>query len=430
MNQGAYTLPQTVSSEEALFRFARLAHSQRLSAYQAAGGYRQLDRMRSEDAVDDALDELQDSCHRGRGGAAFPVAAKLRAVRAQECSPKYVVCNADEGEPATFKDRVILHLAPHLLLEGMAICGHLVGASMGVIYLRYEYPNALRELEQAIAEVRSDGLLGSFELRVVRGAGSYVCGEETALLNSLEGKMPWPRERPPFPTEAGLYGKPTLVSNVETMAFIPPILEQGPEWFRSLGRGENAGTKIYSISGTVQRPGNYELPLGVTARELILECAGGPTKGRNLKAFTLGGISGGLLGSECLDLSLDYRAPQTEGFSLGSGGIVVLDDSCCVVDFVRNCLRFYEAESCGKCYPCRIGTIRLREFLDGMTGRAALSHEKDSDVKQIQEVMEKTSACGLGVSAPLLLDGLYRFFGREVDEHIEKGVCRAGVCQL
>ncbi len=436
--QSGYALPHLVASEEVLVKYARLTDSQRLTTYRSLKGYSQLQDLLSSERAEDALSEIEASGLCGRGGAAFPVAAKLRAVRGQRSAAKYVVCNADEGEPGTFKDRVILHLEPHLLLEGMVILGYLVGASLGIIYLRYEYPNALKELKRSIEEARDCGFLGSnvggaqfdFDIQVVRGAGSYVCGEETALLNSLEGRIPWPRERPPFPTEKGLFGNPTAVSNVETIACIPPLLEGGADWFRSLGRGENAGTKLYSVSGKVRRPGNYELPLGVTARELILDHAGGPPGGIPLKAFTLGGISGGLLGGELLDLPLDYQAPQANGFFLGSGGIVVLDETCCVLDFVRTCLLFYESESCGKCYPCRIGTVRLREFLDGLTGQTGWSSEVRWQAEEIQEVMAATSACGLGRSVPLLFDGLNRFFSEEVEEHSSKRVCRANVCKL
>jgi NADH:ubiquinone oxidoreductase subunit F (NADH-binding) len=269
-----------------------------------------------------------------------------------------------------------------------------------------------------------------FDVEIVRGAGSYVCGEETALLNSLEGKMPWPRERPPFPTEDGLFGQPTLLNNVETFCCLPPLLKAGAEWFRSMGRGESAGTKIYSLSGKVVRPGNYELPLGVSARELIVDIAGGTPGGELPKAFTLGGISGGLLGRELLDIPLDYQAPQREGFFLGSGGIVVLDESCCVVDFVRSCLLFFEAESCGKCFPCRIGTVRLREFLDGLTGRSPLRPDAEIQAREIGEVMAAASACGLGQSVTLLINGMLRYFEEEFKEHLHEKTCRSKVCSL
>lgn len=429
--------PEPVEGEEAIFDSLRVPDPQTLEAYRKDGGYEQLVKLIRNSEATKALDLLQESGLAGRGGAGFSLAAKWRAVREAPATPKYVICNADEGEPGTFKDRPILHLQPHLLLEAMAIAGYIVGANVGIIYLRYEYPQALGVLSEAIAEAESAGLLGkdiagsgsSFYVHVRRGAGSYVCGEETALLNSLEGQRPWPRERPPFPTTHGLWGKPTVVNNVETLCYVPVVLKKGVDWFRSLGRQGNAGTKIYSVSGKVQRPGNYELPLGITARELILDHAGGVPPGHGLKAFTLGGISGGLLGTEQLDVSLDYRVLQQHGAFLGSGGVIVLDDSCCVVDFVRSCMLFYESESCGKCYPCRIGTVRLRELLDGLTGRADLSQDSQLQMDAIGSTMTSTSACGLGQSAPLVIAGMFRFFGAEVNGHLQKQ-CPAGVCKL
>lgn len=435
---GAFALPQPVDTEEALFRDIRTPGLARLAMYRDRGGYRRLLDLVSGGGAEAALDVLEASGLVGRGGAGFPLAAKWRAVRAAEGTPKYVVCNADEGEPGTFKDRPLLHLNPHLLLEGMAVAGYLAGAETGVVYLRYEYPGASEALERAIGEAEAAGLLGddiagagfAFRVHVRRGAGSYVCGEETALLNSLEGRVPWPRERPPFPTTHGLWGRPTVVNNVETLCQVPGILERGADWFRSLGRGDNAGTKLYSVSGAARRPGNYELPLGVTARELIFQYAGGPAPGRTLKGFTLGGISGGLLGVEALDLSLDYHASQAHGAALGSGGVVVLDDGCCVVDFVRSCLAFYEAESCGKCFPCRVGTVRLRERLDGLTGRGPRAADARAVFGEVGDAMRNTSACGLGQAAPLVLDGMIRHFADEVRAHVEGRSCPAGVCRL
>lgn len=434
---GAFRSPER-GNPEAVFRRVSTSDPHGLQSYLSLGGYEQLLKLTRTGGVPAALDLLEASGLLGRGGAAFPLAAKLRAVCEAPAGPKYVVCNADEGEPGTFKDRPILHLQPHALLEGMAIAGVVAGAETGVIYLRYEYPQAMEVLSKAIAEAEDGGLLGKkiagsgvgFSIHLRRGAGSYVCGEETALLNSLEGRRPWPRERPPFPSAHGLWGRPTAINNVETFAWIPLILEKGPEWFRSLGRGENAGTKIYSVSGRVERPGNYELPLGVTARELIFDSAGGPPPGHRLKAFTVGGISGGLLGAQDLDLSLDYRSPQKHGAFLGSGGVVVLDDGCCTVEFVRTCMLFYERESCGKCYPCRIGTVRLRELLDGLTGRAELCRDAESQMQQISSAMVGTSACGLGQSAPLVVTGMFKLFGDEVNAHLAGRSCPAGVCRL
>ena len=241
--------------------------------------------------------------------------------------------------------------------------------------------------------------------------------------------MPWPRERPPFPTQKGLWGLPTVINNVETFCSVPAILERGADWYRDLGRSENAGTKLYSVSGRVTRPGPYELPLGATARELIEVAGGGALPGRAIKGYTIGGISGGLLAAEHLDMPLDYAAPRQHGFALGSGGVVVFDDACCVVDLVRTCMLFYEAESCGKCFPCRVGTVRLRERLDALTGRAEPSAILMDEFNEIGAAMSANSACGLGQAAPLVLHGLVRFFGEELEAH-RQGVCPTGVCHF
>ena len=376
----------------------------------------------------------------GRGGAGFPAGRKWEAVGSASGALKYVVCNADEGEPGTFKDRPILEYAPELLIAGMVLAGYAVGAEVGILYLRYEYARALDVLRAAIERAEAGGLLGesvagtgfSFRVHLRRGAGAYVCGEETSLLNSLEGKRPWPRNRPPYPTSDGLYGRPTLVHNVETLATVPAIVERGAQWFRSLGRGGAAGTKLYSLSGRVRRPGNHELPLGVSARELILDQGQGVVDGRSLKAFTLGGVSGGLLPAAALDLPLDYASPPDQGASLGSGGVIVLHDGDCVVEFARSCMSFFETESCGKCSPCRIGTVRLRELLDQATGLAGGPVPRDDAARQYREIeatMRMGSACGLGHSAALLVGSLFRHFGEEMESHVLRGRCPAGVCR-
>ncbi len=437
LGDGGFTTPRPVDHEEALFRHLREDGDGRLDAYRRSGGYAQLSRVVDGSlGMEPALETLASSGLTGRGGAAFPLAAKWRAVREAAGDLKYVVCNADEGEPGTFKDRPLLHLSPHLLLEGMAIAGALTGATVGIIYLRFEYPEAEATLLGAIREAEEAGVLGTsvlgsgraFRVWIKRGAGSYVCGEETSLLNSLEGIKPWPRERPPFPTTHGLWGRPTVINNVESFCAVPPIFEKGADWFRGLGRGDNAGTKLYSVSGDVKRPGNFELPLGITASELIEEYAGGPTSDRNIKAFTLGGISGGLLGAEHLGISLDNVSNRDLGVALGSGGVVVLDDSRCAVAFVRNAMSFYEDESCGRCFPCRIGTVRLRELLDGLTGHGDLPGDALQRMNKIGTLMAATSACGLGQAAPLVVTGLFRSFREEVEEHMAS-VCRAAVCE-
>lgn len=430
-----YLVPVYTSESTVIFDRYAGSGTERMEDYVSAGGYDQLLQVVKGGDAERWLGLLKDSGLVGRGGAAFPLAVKWQAVRAAEAPDKFVVCNADEGEPGTFKDRAILHLRPHLLLEAMAIAGALVGAKTGIIYLRYEYPEAYRLLTEAIREAETAHMLGDhiggteleFHIHLRRGAGSYVCGEETALLNSLEGRRPWPRERPPYPTTNGLWGQPTIINNVETFASVPAILRHGVDWYRGLGAGESPGTKLYSISGRVQHPGNYELPLGVTARQLIFGHAGGPPEGHSVKAFTIGGISGGFLGAEHLDLPLDYSAPAKMGTFLGSGGVVVLDDTNCPVEFARTCLAFYATESCGKCFPCRIGTVRLHEFLDALTGRGTGQLSMD-EIQEISQAMMRTSACGLGQSAPLVLRGLLESFADEVAEHVNDHVCRAGVC--
>ena len=369
--------------------------------------------------------ELEAAGLAGRGGAGFPAAAKWRAVAAAPGTPKYVVVNADEGEPGTFKDRVILEHDPHLLLEAMAIAARAVGATIGIVYLRYEYPEALRRLESAIADAEATGLLEGLRFVVRRGAGAYICGEETSLLNSLEGKKPYPRDKPPYPVTNGLFDKPTLISNVETLAAAVRILELGAGAWRALGKNGAPGTKLYSLSGDVVRPGNFEAPFGTTVAELI-EMAGGTTDGAPPLAFTMGGLAGGILPGSDADLPLDFDAPKKRGVMLGSGGIVVYRQGRCVVDAVRGAMEFFRDESCGKCFPCRIGSERIVERLDRLA-EGKLRGADLAELGEISKVMARMSACGLGIAAPAPLDGLMKHFRAEVDAHA-RGECAAGAC--
>lgn len=354
----------------------------------------------------------------GRGGAAFPASHKWQMVRAATGSPKFVICNADESEPGTFKDRYLLDHAPERLLGGMVVAGHAVGARWGVVYIRYEYGPQYQRLVAAVERLRAVGLLGErFDIVVRRGAGSYVCGEETALLNSLEGKRPIPRDRPPYPTERGLYGLPTLVHNVETLAAIPAIVSRGADWFRSVGR-----PKLYCVSGDVPSPGVFELAMDTTVSGL-LEMAGVDTAG--VKAFTLGGVSGGLLPPSAGRLALDTEAPKAYGAALGSAGVIVLGPSRCPVRFAREGLRFFVGESCGKCFPCRIGTTRLQERLDAMIGLRGID---TGEAWEIVDVLAVGSACGLGQAAGLLVQHLLKYFADEVHAHCQ-GRCPAGECE-
>ncbi len=389
-----------------------------LEGYRRTGGYAALDAARAD--ASKVLDVLEASGLAGRGGAGFPTARKWRAVA--DADPrgghKTIVCNADEGEPGCFKDRALMDHDPHALVEGMAIAALATGASVGFIYLRYEYPQTVPILERAIAGAKAAGLLDGFDLMIRRGAGAYVCGEETSLLNSLEGKHPFPRNRPPYPVTHGFNDRPTVVNNVETLCAVAPILNHGADWYQGLGHGEHAGTKVISLSGDIARPGNYEVPIGLPLMDLINEWAGGPMPGRTVQAATMAGLSGGFVAGEDLSVTLDEPALRAKGSFLGAGGIMVFDDTRDMVDVSRQAMEFFAHESCGKCFPCRIGTQRLSERL-GDAGPRSLSVWNE-EVADISNTMKATSACGLGVAAPLITDSLVRYFPERVQQHVEK----------
>lgn len=354
---------------------------------------------------------------RGRGGAGFPAGRKWQAVREAPGDQKVVVCNADESEPGTFKDRVLLDHEARRVLAGMAIAGHAVGARIGVIYIRHEYGPQHERLLDAIDELRESGLLGDeFDVIVRRGAGAYICGEETALLNSLEGRRPTPRDRPPYPFARGLFGWPTLVQNVETLAAAPAVLTREAVWFREAGR-----PKLYCVSGDVPSPGVFEAPMSRTASDLVVMAGGDPAQ---VKAFTLGGLSGGLLPPAALDTALDFDAPAEYGAFLGSGALIVLGRSRCVVRFALDAARFFAEESCGKCFPCRIGTTRLRERLETVVRRQPVD---EAEVSDLTAVLATGSACGLGSSAALIAKQLLAHFREEWESHLG-GRCPAGEC--
>ncbi|MFN8120849.1 MAG: NADH-quinone oxidoreductase subunit NuoF [Thermoleophilia bacterium] len=346
-----------------------------LAAYREAGGYKALESVLGETEADDLQYAFVRSGLRGRGGAGFPMGRKASFLPKESKLPKYVVCNADESEPGTFKDREIMEMNPFQLLEGLTLAGYAIGAARGYIYIRGEYEHQARVLDAAVTAAREAGFLGTdllrsgfdYDITVYRGAGAYICGEETALLESLEGKRGQPRLKPPFPAVAGLYGSPTLINNVETLAALPPIVTRGADWYAALGPEKSPGTKLFSISGHVMKPGNYEIVLGdTTLRELIYEHAGGLREGRRVKAVWVGGSSVPVIGEEHLDVPLDYESLQGIGTALGSGGCIVMDDSGCIV---RACLRlatFYRHESCGKCSPCREGTSWFERILQRM----------------------------------------------------------------
>jgi NADH:ubiquinone oxidoreductase subunit F (NADH-binding) len=408
--------PYPGSTGECVFAEIRTPGRATFAGYRASGGYEALVAARGRPATE-ILDVIGESGLAGRGGAGFPTGRKWQAVAQAPGTPKTIVCNADEGEPGCFKDRALMDHDPHALVEGMAIAALATGATRGFIYLRYEYPETQIVLERAIAEADAEGLLAGFELCVRRGAGAYVCGEETSLLNSLEGKHPFPRNRPPFPVTHGFEGLPTVVNNVETLCAVAPILRRGAAWYRGLGLGEHAGTKLVSLSGDVARPGNYEVPIGLPLHTLVHAWAGGPGPGRTVQAVTMAGLSGGLLGGKGLDdVTLDEPCLRGRGSFLGAGGIMVFDDTRDMVAIAHEAMEFFAHESCGKCFPCRIGTTRLTERLNGGGPRELSAWT--AEVVDIGDAMKATSACGLGTAAPLITDSLLKYFPQQVASHL------------
>ncbi len=410
-------------ASECVFAHIRTPGRASLDGYRSSGGYGGLTAALAG-SPEALLDVIDASSLAGRGGAGFPTGRKWRAVAEAEGAPKSIVCNADEGEPGCFKDRALMDYDPHAIIEGMLAAGYATGSTRGIIYLRYEYPSTMKVLEDAISEARAAGLVGPdalgagrpFELCVRRGAGAYICGEETSLLNSLEGKHPFPRNRPPFPVTHGFENLPTVVNNVETLASIPHILANGADWYRDLGLGDHAGTKVISLSGDILRPGNYEVPMGFSLATLLEEWAGGAPEGRTIQAVTMAGLSGGFLAGDDLDVTLDEPSIRSKGSFLGAGGIMVFDDSRDMVDVAHAAMEFFAEESCGKCFPCRIGTQRLTERLHG-GGPNDLGDWID-EVNDLGKTMKETSACGLGQAAPLITESLLRYFPAQVTRHV------------
>lgn len=402
------------NGEECIFAEIRKPERNTLAGYQRTGGYEALARAVTTLAPTDVIETLKESQLAGRGGAGFPTGMKWESVLNAPGEPKTIVCNADEGEPGCFKDRVILDYDPHAVIEGMVLAAYATGAARGFIYLRYEYPETLKILEQALSEAKEAGLLGdaivsadfSFHIYIRRGAGAYVCGEEGALLNSLEGKHPFPRNRPPYPVTHGFENLPTVVNNVETLAAAVQIIRHGAAWYKNLSYDENlAGTKIISLSGDIDRPGNYEVPFGLPLKTLLYEWAGGAPEGREIQAITTAGLSGGFIAQRDLGRTIDEPSFQKVGAMLGAAGIMVFDNTRDLLDIARNAMEFFAEESCGKCFPCRIGTQRLTELLS-----APLQPSSEELISRIGAVMKATSACGLGTAAPNITDSLIRIF--------------------
>ena len=389
-----------------------------------------------EMAPDDIIKLLIHSGLRGRGGAGFPTGLKWKAAREAKGSPKYVVCNGDEGDPGAFMDRSVLEGDPHSIIEAMAIAGHAIGAENGYMYVRAEYPLAIERFDYALNKAREYGFLGKnildsgfdFDIEIRIGAGAFVCGEETALLRSIEGKRGTPSVKPPFPAQSGLWGKPTLINNVETYANIPQIITKGAEWFRSVGSAKSPGTKVFALAGNVQNTGLVEVPMGTTLRELVFDIGGGIPGGKKFKAAQTGGPSGGVITADYLDMPIDFDTVKEIGTIMGSGGLIVLDETSCMVDVAKFYLGFTVDESCGKCTPCREGTRQMYQMME----RICDGKGQDGDIEKLSKlagVIKDTSLCGLGQSAPNPVLSTIRFYEDEYRAHIYEKKCPAHVCK-
>ncbi len=407
-----------------------------INEYIAYDGYMALGKVLTEMTPEEVIQCVLDSGLRGRGGGGFPTGRKWSFAAAQPKGIKYVCCNADEGDPGAFMDRSILEGDPHVVLEAMTIAGYAIGAQQGFIYVRAEYPIAVKRLQVAIGQAREMGLLGKnilgtgfdFDIDIRLGAGAFVCGEETALMTSIEGRRGEPRPRPPFPAVKGLFGKPTILNNVETYANIPQIILNGPEWFASMGTEKSKGTKVFALGGKIHNTGLVEVPMGTTLREIVEEIGGGIPNGKKFKAAQTGGPSGGCIPAEHLDVPVDYDNLIAIGSMMGSGGLIVMDEDTCMVDIAKFFLEFTVDESCGKCTPCRIGTKRLYELLDKITKGKATMEDLDK-LEALCYHIKENALCGLGQTAPNPVLSTLRYFRDEYIAHIVDKRCPAGVCK-
>jgi len=407
-----------------------------LDEYIARSGYFALHWALTAMRPEEIIKEVVGSGLRGRGGAGFPTGKKWEVMRRQPATPKYIICNADEGDPGAYMDRAVLEGDPHTVLEGMTIGAYAMGASEGVIYVREEYPLAVKRMLEAIAQAESAGLLGdnifhsgfNFRIRVVRGAGAFVCGEETALIASVEGRVGEPRQRPPYPAQSGLGGKPTCINNVETWANIPVIVMRGGDWYARMGTKSSKGTKVFCLVGAIKNPTLIEVPMGITLRQIVYEIGGGVPQGRKFKAIQTGGPSGGCIPESMLDLEVDYESLTQAGAIMGSGGMIVMDSSTCMVDIARYFLTFLADESCGKCFSCRKGLQRMRQIVTRITeGRGS-----EADLELIEDLgwmVRETSLCGLGQTAPNPVLSTLRYFRDEYLAHVREKRCPAKVCK-
>ena len=407
-----------------------------INEYIGMDGYMALGKVLTEMTPDQVIQTIKDSGLRGRGGGGFPTGVKWSFAAAQPAGQKYVCCNADEGDPGAFMDRSVLEGDPHVVLEAMAIAGYAIGANQGYIYVRAEYPIAVKRLEIAIGQARENGLLGKnilgtgfdFDIELRLGAGAFVCGEETALMTSIEGHRGEPRPRPPFPAVKGLFERPTVLNNVETYANIPQIILKGADWFASMGTEKSKGTKVFALGGKIHNTGLVEVPMGTTLREIVEEIGGGIPNGKKFKAAQTGGPSGGCIPASLIDIPVDYDNLISIGSMMGSGGLIVMDEDTCMVDIAKFFLEFTVDESCGKCTPCRIGTKRLLEMLDKITKGKGTMEDLDK-MEELCYYIKANSLCGLGQSAPNPVLSTLKYFRDEYVAHIVDKKCPAGVCK-
>lgn len=413
-----------------------LIDPEQINEYIARDGYRALAKALTSMTPEQVIKEIKDSGLRGRGGAGFPTGLKWEFCRKSPGDEKYVICNADEGDPGAFMDRSIIESDPHLVLEGMIIGAYGIGANQGYVYIRNEYPLAMKRLEIAIDQARQYGLIGenifesgfNFDIRIQKGAGAFVCGEETSLIASIEGKPPEPRQRPPFPAQSGVWGKPTNINNVETWATVPTIILRGAEWFSAIGTEKSKGTKVFSLVGKINNTGLVEVPMGITLREIIYDIGGGIPGGKKFKAVQTGGPSGGCIPADLINLPVDYEQLIKVGSIMGSGGMIVMDEDTCVVDIARYFLKFTNDESCGKCSSCREGSEALLEILN----RICSGEGEEGDIILLEELgkaIKDASLCGLGQTLPNPVLSTLQYFRNEYEAHIKEKKCPAGVCK-
>ena len=398
-----------------------------LEDYIFFGGYQALDKALFQMSREEVIAEIKHSRLRGRGGAGFPTGIKWETVYKYVADQKYVICNGDEGDPGAFMDRSVLEGNPHRVLEGMIIAGYAVGASKGYVYVRGEYPLAIKRFEMALKQARKVGLLGdqilgssfNFDVEIRIGAGAFVCGEETALIASIEGERGTPRPRPPFPAESGLWGKPTLINNVETFAIIAPIISRGGEWYSAIGTSKSSGTKVFALAGKINNSGLIEVPMGMSLREIIFDIGGGIPGGKAFKAAQTGGPSGGCIPAQHLDTNVDYESLVSLGSIMGSGGLIVMDETSDMVDVARFFMEFCMDESCGKCVPCRVGTKMMFDLLTKICNKKAMPKDLDR-LEELAVFVKETSLCGLGMSAPNPLLSTLRYFRKEYEDYVNK----------